>query len=71
MDASAVACADPDGGGAGGPDTLEIHNAIGFLSNTSPDPLENDKASIQCWDIIGLPAKRHLTFRWQADVLCV
>ena len=42
---------------------LENHKAIGFLSNTGPDPLENKKsyqASIQCWAIIGSPAKRHL-----------
>ena len=39
------------------------HKNIGFLSNISPDPLQNHKslqASIQCWATIGPPAKRHL-----------
>ena len=40
---------------------LKNHKNIGFLSNTGPDPLKNHKAaSIQCWAIIGLPAKRLL-----------
>ena len=44
---------DPErGGGAGGLDNCE---AIGFLSNTDPDPLENYQA--QCWATIGPPAK--------------
>ena len=46
---------DP-GRGTVGPDPQNI----GFLSNTGPDPLKNHKASIQCWAIIGTPAKRHL-----------
>ena len=29
-----TACADPEGGGAGGPDFLENYKNIGFLSNT-------------------------------------
>ena len=37
----------------------ENHKAIAFHSNTGPDLLE--KASIQCWAIIGLQAKRHLS----------
>ena len=57
-------CADPEGGGAGGPDNpLKNHINIGFLSNTGPDPLkksQNFQASIECWGIIGTPAKRHL-----------
>ena len=46
------------------------HKNIGFLSNTGSDPLKNRsyQASIQCWTIIGTPAKRHLmAFRWRAD----
>ena len=39
------------GGGRGSGSPLENHKAIGFLSNTGPDPLENHKntkeASIQ------------------------
>ena len=34
-------CANPGGGGGQGPDILENHKAIGSLSNTGPDPLEN------------------------------
>ena len=55
-------CADPDGGGG-----LEKHKAIGFLSNTGPDPLENH-LTIQL-ATIDPSAKRHLngislTGRW-------
>ena len=61
---------DPEGGGGqrSGP-TLKNHKNIGFSSNTDPDPLKNRsyKANIQCWAIIGTPAKRHLMeFRWRA-----
>ena len=42
-----LTCADPGGGGAGGPDTppLENHKHIWFLSNTGPDPLKITKLS--------------------------
>ena len=33
------------GGGAGGPDNLENHKAIGFISNTGPDLMVNHKAT--------------------------
>ena len=55
--------ADPGGGGAGSGLPLKNHKSIWFLSNTGPDPLKNykaEQASIQCWAIIGPPAKRHL-----------
>ena len=47
------ACADPEGGGgvdSGSGTPLNNHKAIGFLSNTVPDPLKNHKGttSIQC-----------------------
>ena len=47
---------------AGFPDPpLPANNkATGFLSYTGFDSLENHKASIQCWAIIGPPAKRHI-----------
>ena len=56
------------GGGTGGPDPphppeKSQNTSIGFLSNTGPDPLKNLKsylAYIQCWAIIGTPAKRRL-----------
>ena len=46
--------------GSGPP--VKNHKNIGFLSNTGPDPLKNHSclASIQCWAIIGMPAKCHL-----------
>ena len=49
-------------GGTGGPDPLDNYKNIGFLSNTGPDPLKSQsyQVSIQCWAIIGPPAKRHL-----------
>ena len=40
-----MACADPEGGGGQG--ALENYNNIGFLSNTSPDPLKITKLPIQ------------------------
>ena len=49
--------------GTGGRDPFpENHKNIGFFSNTGPDPLKitSYQASIQCWAIIGPPAKRHL-----------
>ena len=43
---SPIACADPEGGGGGlGSRFLGNHKAIGFLSNTGPDSLENQKAT--------------------------
>ena len=42
---------------------LKNYKALGFLSNICPDPLKVHKtnhASIQCWAIIGLPAKLQL-----------
>ena len=56
-------CADPEGGGDRGsrPPMKNLKN-IGFPSNTGPDPLKNRsyQASIQCWAIVGMPAKPHL-----------
>ena len=49
------------GGGVGG-----NQKAIGFLSNTAPDPMGNHKATYLA--IIAPPAKRHkMAFRWRAD----
>ena len=50
-----------EGGGAGGI-PLKSRKNIGFLSITGPDPLKIRiyQASIQCWAIIGPPAKHHL-----------
>ena len=56
--------------GSGHPPPLKNHKNIGFSSKTGPDPLKNRsyQASIQCWVIIGTPAKRHLmAFCWRAD----
>ena len=57
-------CAGPEGGGGSGserPTPLKNHKNIGFSSNTGLDPLTNRsyQASIQCWAIIDIPAKRH------------
>ena len=48
------------GGGQGVRAQLDNHKTKGFLSNTGLDPLKNHKVNIQCWAIIGTPAKRHL-----------
>ena len=55
-----ISCADPEGGWTWCPDPLENDKNIGFLSNTCPDPLKITKLpiQIQCWAIIGPPAKR-------------
>ena len=55
-------CADPEGG-TGGPDPPpEKSQKYRVYGNTGPNPLKNCsyQASIQCWAIIGTPAKRHL-----------
>ena len=49
------------GGDRGSGPPLKNHKNIGFISNTGPDPLKKSqryKASIQCWAIIGPPARR-------------
>ena len=50
-------------GDTGGPDhthpPLKKQLAIGFLSNTGPNPLKNKKATKPAFN--GGPAKRHLT----------
>ena len=40
-----TSCADPEGGGRGSGSTIETRRAIGFLSNTGPDPMGNLKAN--------------------------
>ena len=42
---SPIAYADPERGGGLGTRPLGNHKAIGFLSNTGPDSLENHKAT--------------------------
>ena len=44
----------------------EKSHKYSFFSNTGPEPMKN-QASIQCWAIIGPPAKRQMAFRWRAD----
>ena len=39
-------------GRAGGPDPLGNHKVIGFLSNTGPDPLENNQASEPVFNVL-------------------
>ena len=43
--ADGIPCANPEGVGAGFPDPPEKRKNIGLLSNTSPDPLKNHKAT--------------------------
>ena len=49
------------GGWAGGPGPPENHKNIGFPSITGLDLLKitSYKASIQCWPLSAMPAKRH------------
>ena len=55
-------CGSREGTGGPDPPPLKNHKNTGFSSNTGPDPLKNRSCqpSIQCWAIIGPPAKRHL-----------
>ena len=56
-------CADPEGrgGGAGGLDPPPLKNyKIKQYWSRSPEKSQSCQASIQCWAIIGPPAKRHL-----------
>ena len=60
------------GGGGGGPDPTVKSQSYRFSLNTQgSDPLEHLKAtqtSIQCWAIIGPPAKRHFNaIFWRAN----
>ena len=65
------------GGGRGSePQPEKLKKNIGFLSNTGPDPLKITKllSQLQCWVIIGTPAKRHSNgvslvgrFKWYLD----
>ena len=52
-----IPCADPVGGG-GGPDPLENHKNMGFLSNTGPDPLKNHKATKLAFNVGPLSARQ-------------
>ena len=52
-------------GGPGGADLpLENHKAIGFLSNTGPNPLKNHKATKPAF-IVG--PSLEMVFLWWAD----
>ena len=44
--------------GAGGPNPLENHKNIGFLSNTGSDPLNNHKATKAAFNV-GPSLARH------------
>ena len=56
-----MTCADPEGGGAWGPETLKHHKNISFPSNIGPNLLKITKLPSQhsMWATIGPPAKRH------------
>ena len=69
-----VTCASSEGGqGFRTPPPPENHKNIWYRSNTVPEKSQSYQASIQCWAIIGTPAKRHLNGvslagrRWSAD----
>ena len=49
--------------GSGIPPPLKNYKNIGFPSNIGLDPLKSQsfQSSIQCWAIIGTPAKSHLS----------
>ena len=45
------ACADPEGGGTLGPYPPEKSQNIGFLRNSSPDPLKNHKTTKSAFNV--------------------
>ena len=59
------------GGGTVGPDPLENHKNIGFLSNTDPDPLKNHKATKPAFSVGPSSARQRnaisMALRWRAD----
>ena len=59
-----VACADQEGGS-------QNHKTIGILINTSPDPLENHKATKPAFNVVTLSALQRnaikMAFCWQGD----
>ena len=69
-------CVEPEGGGGGGGGQgvrthLKNHKAIGFLTNTSPDPLKNHIATKPAANV-GPSSTRHrnailMAFRWWAN----
>ena len=67
------AWADPEGG-TGGPDPLpplKNHKNIGFLCNTSPDPLKNHIATKPAFKVGPSSARQQnaiaMVFHWRAD----
>ena len=59
-----------DRGSGPPPPPLKNQKNIASSSNTGPDSMKNRsyQDTIQCWAIIGTPAKRHLmAFCWWAD----
>ena len=55
------ACTDPEGWDRGVQTSLEYHKAIGFLSNTGPDPMENHKATKPAFNVGPLSALQRNT----------
>ena len=57
--------------GAGGPYSLKNHKHIKFLSNTSPDPLKNQKATMPAFNVGPSSARSQnaikMAFRGRAD----
>ena len=62
------ACADPEGGGTGGPDPptpLKNHKNIGFLSNTGQDSLKNHKATEPAFNVGPSSARQRNAIKWR------
>ena len=59
------------GQGVRTPPPLKYHKAIGFLSNTGPDPLENHKATMPAFYVGPTSARQRnaikMAFRWRAN----
>ena len=51
--------------GSGSP--LKNQQTIGFLSNTARDPLKNQRATKQAFNVGPSSARQRMTFRWRTD----
>ena len=64
-------CADPEWDRGSGPSPHKNHKILGFLSNTSPDPLKNYKATKPAFNVGSSSTHQRnaikIAFRWRAD----
>ena len=60
-----MTCADPEGGGTGGPDPPVNYKNIGFLSNTGPDRIKITKLPVQHSMLVHHRPASETPFKWR------